>query len=134
MNSNTKDIVEIEKKELIRFAIEVWRLRNFIEPLQDKKISMIRHSILNIFSLFEKEGISFVDLKDQIYDAGMALEVIDVEENPSKLMGVNIIKEVIEPLILLNDQVINQGRVILEKGTYEEAPNTVTEGLNDKHN
>jgi hypothetical protein len=83
---------------------------------------------LNIFSLFEKEGISFVDLKDQIYDAGMALEVIDVEENPSKLKGVNIIKEVIEPLILLNGQVINQGRVILEKGTFEEAPNTVTEG------
>ena len=134
MKSDSKDIVEIEKKDLIRFAIEVWRLRNFIEPLQDKKISMIRHSILNIFSLFEKEGMSFVDLKDQIYDAGMALEVIDVEENPSKLKGVNIIKEVIEPLILLNGQVINQGRAILEKGTLEEAPNTGTEGLNDKHN
>ncbi len=128
MYNNSKEIVEIEKKDLIRFAIEVWRLRNFVESLNDKKISIIRHSILNIFSLFEKEGISFVDLKDHIYDAGMALEVIDVEVNPRQINGVNTIKEVIEPLILLNGQVINPGRVILEKGTSEETQDSVNEG------
>jgi hypothetical protein len=134
MTNTREDTFEIRKKYFIKLAIEIWRLRNSIEPLQDKKNSMIRHSILNIFSLFEKEGISFVDLKDQPYDAGMALEVIDVEENPHQLKGLNIIKEVIEPLILLNGHVINEGRVILEKGILEETPNVVNEGLNDKYN
>jgi hypothetical protein len=114
MNSNFNDMIEIEKKDFIKFAIEVWRLRNCIEPIQEKKFSIIRHSILNIFSLLEKEGISFVELKNQTYDAGMALEVIDIEENPQRLKGLNIIKEVIEPLILLNGQIINHGRVILD--------------------
>jgi len=94
----------------------------------------MRHSILNIFFLLEKEGISFVELKNQTYDAGMAMEVIDIEENPQRLKGMNIIKEVIEPLILLNGLVINQGRVILEKGMLEELSKDVNEGLNDKHN
>lgn len=131
MNSNLNGTIEIEKKVFIKFAIEVWRLRNCIEPIQEKKISIIRHSILNVFSLIEKEGISFVELKNQTYDAGMAVEVIDIEENPQRLKGVNIIKEVIEPLILLNGQILNPGRVILEKGMLEEPPISVNEELND---
>lgn len=126
-----EDTVEIEKKVFIKFAIEVWRLRNCIEPIQERKISIIRHSVLNVFSLIEKEGISFVELKNQTYDAGMAVEVIDIEENPRRLKGVNIIKEVIEPLILLNGQILNPGRVILEKGMLEEPPISVNEELND---
>jgi hypothetical protein len=131
MNITHEDTVEIEKKDFIKFAIEVWRLRNYIEPIQDKKFTIIRHSILNVFSLLEKEGISFVELKNQIYDAGMAVEVIDIEENPQRLKGVNVIKEVFEPLILLNGQIINQGRVILEKGMLEELPMSVNGGMND---
>jgi hypothetical protein len=131
MISNSKDTVEIEKRDFIKFAIEVWRLRNCIEPIQDKKFTIIRHSVLNIFSLLEKEGISFVELKNQIYDAGMAVEVIDIEENPQRLKGGNVIKEVIEPLILWNGQLLNQGRVIIEKGTLEESPMSVNGGMND---
>ena len=131
MNNTKQDTVEIEKKVFIKFAIEFWRLRNSIEPIHDNKFSIIRHSVLNVFSLLEKEGISFVELKNQTYDAGMALEVIDIEENPQQLKGVNTIKEVIEPLILLNGQIINQGRVILEKGTLEETHMSVNEEIND---
>ena len=131
MNITHEDTVEFEKKDFIKFAIEVWRLRNSIEPFQERKFSVLRHSVLNIFSLREKEGISFVELKNQIYDAGMAVEVIDIEENPQRLKGVNVIKEVFEPLILLNGQIINQGRVILEKGMLEELPMSVNGGMND---
>jgi hypothetical protein len=121
--------VEIEKKEFIKFAIEIWRIRNLIEPIQESKFSIIRHSVLNVFYLLEKEGISFVELKNQKYDAGMAIEVIDVEENPKRLEGSSIIKEVIEPLILLNGQIIKQGRVILEKGTLEKTKISENEGI-----
>jgi hypothetical protein len=120
MKNNNNDTVVIEKKDFIKIIIEIWRLRNSIESVQERKFSIIRHSVFNIFSILEKEGISFVELNEQKYDAGMALEVIDVEENPQRLKGENIIKEIIEPLILLNGQVVHQGRVILEKGTREE--------------
>ena len=129
MNSTNNNTVEIEKKEFIKFAIEIWRIRNLIEPIQESKFSIIRHSVLNVFYLLEKEGISFVELKNQKYDAGMAIEVIDVEENPKRLEGSSIIKEVIEPLILLNGQIIKQGRVILEKGTLEKTKISENEGI-----
>lgn len=131
MNITNRSTFEIEKKDFIKCAIEVWRLRNRIEPIKEKQFAVIRHSILNLFSLFEKEGISFVELKNQTYDAGMALEVIDIEENPQRSKGSVIIKEIIEPLVLLNGRVINQGKVILETGTLEETPMLVNEGLND---
>lgn len=120
MNDTNNHTITLEKKDFIKIAIEIWRLRNSIEPIQDRKFSIIRHSVLNLFSFLEKEGITFVELNEQKYDAGMALEVIDVEENPQRLKGENIIKEVIEPLILLNGQIIHQGRVIIEKGMLEE--------------
>ena len=135
MSSHTNTMVEIEKKDFVKIAIEIWRLRNYIEPIQDKKISIIRHSILNLFSILEKEGITFVELKDQPYDAGMSLEVIDIEENPQRFKGVNIIKEIIEPIILLNGQIINPGRIVLEKGTLkEEKSKSNIEDINDKYN
>ena len=131
MNITNRNTFEIERKNFIKCAVEVWRLRNRIEPIKEKQFAVIRHSILNLFYLFEKEGISFVELKNQTYDAGMALEVIDIEENPQRSNGSVIIKEVLEPLVLLNGHVINQGQVILEKGTLEETPLLSQEGLDD---
>ena len=127
VNVTKRNTFEIERKNFIKCAVEVWRLRNQIEPIKEKQFTVIRHSILNLFYLFEKEGISFVELKNQAYDAGMALEVIDIEENSQLPKGSVTIKEVIEPLVLLNGQVINQGQVILEKGTLEDVPMLIHE-------
>jgi hypothetical protein len=131
MSKTTDENVEIEKNDFIRIVIELWRLRNNIDSVKDNKFSNIRHSILTLFALFEREGISFVEPKNQVYDAGMSLEVIDIEENPGRITGSNIIKEIIEPIVLIHGQVIHQGKVILEKGTLEENTIQSVEGKNE---
>lgn len=115
------DQIVLPKEVLATIAIETWRLEQNLTKLSDQHNSVaIKYSLKKLKQTLENQGCVFLDLVGKAYDAGLALEVIDVEENDltSKITGGQtkfFIKETIIPIILLQNKLLVSGQVILAK-------------------
>ncbi len=121
------DSIQFSQQALAAMAVEVWRLgQNLVRlPSQSNSVAL-KYSIRKLRQTLEEQSCVFLDLTGKTYDAGLALEVIDIENNieddkedesnKSKL----IIKETIVPIILFQNKLLVSGQVILEKLNFEE--------------
>lgn len=116
--SSRADIIELHKDTFTALALEVWRLHGVLEKNKDNPDSVnLRYSIKKLKETLELEGCLYVDLTGQAYDAGMALDILGTEEDPTQPGESLIIKEMISPIILLKNALIRHGQAILAKGT-----------------
>lgn len=69
--------------------------------------------------MLESNGCRFEELTGQVYDSGMAVDVLTTEEDLSISSGNTIIKEMVTPIIFWKDQLISPGQVILVKGAKD---------------
>lgn len=106
--------IKISQEALAKMAVEVWRLGQNLSKLSDPSISIaLKYSIKKLRQTLEDQGCQFLDLTGKPYDAGLALEVIDIEkENKSSEL---VIKETIVPIILFQNKLLVSGQVILSQ-------------------
>jgi hypothetical protein len=107
---------QVSKDSLATFALEVWRLSQNIENLPQQKVVALRYSLRKLKQTLEAEGCEFLDLTGKPYDAGLALEVIDIETDSEDKTDL-IIKEMLAPIILFQNKLLVSGQVILAKAT-----------------
>ncbi|KAF0206255.1 MAG: hypothetical protein FD167_5548 [bacterium] len=119
--------VQLSKEALAAMAVEVWRLgQNLVKLPSQPNFVALKYSIRKLRQTLEEQSCVFLDLTGKIYDAGLALEVIDIEDdkkddkkdesNKNNL----IIKETIVPIILFQNKLLVSGQVILGKLNFEE--------------
>ncbi|MFC1600593.1 hypothetical protein ACFL25_00775 [Patescibacteria group bacterium] len=106
----------METEHLINLAIEVWRidrrLNKSIKHLDDKNRKALEISIQKIKRIIDKYDLEIRDYTSQKYNSGLtALEVVSVERDKST--KADIIKETLEPAILIRGQLIKKAKVIL---------------------
>lgn len=111
------EMVAISKETLATFAVEVWRLIQNIEK-SPTNIVALRYSLRKLRQALEMQGCVFLDLTGKTYDAGLAVEVIDIESDSQELTKL-VIKEMLVPIILFQDKLLVSGQVILAKPTLE---------------
>lgn len=105
--------IEIRPTNLAMIARESWRMKVLVDRLGDRAgTAGLRHCVRRLLQALNAEGVSFVDLKDQVYDPGVAVEVLDTEGEPTA-GAVRVVGEVLAPIILHSEKLLMGGEVIL---------------------
>jgi hypothetical protein len=112
----------ISSEQLLTLAMETWRGTRELERMRDQQSAIgLRYSLRKIRATLEEAGISYLDLTGQRYDAGMSLDIIDVEGDQEG--GELVIKEMMAPIILLNGTLLAWGEAVLERRVSPESIN-----------
>ncbi len=110
-----KEKIELPKSIIASFALEIWRLWRVIEISENQPYPLsLKFSIKKMKDVFIKQGGDFIDLTGELYDAGMAIDILDTEGEKSEGERNLIIKEMIAPIILFQNEILMHGQVILE--------------------
>ena len=78
---------------------------------------MARQTSRSLTSFLAGLGIEARDLTGQPYDPGLAVEVVDSEDDAEAPKGSARIEEMLSPIVLRNGQLIRTGQVAVSRGT-----------------
>lgn len=106
----------METENLFSLAIEVWRLEQRLtkvfEKLDENQKKALENSIQKIKRFIDKYDLEVRDYTGQKYNTGLAaLEIVSVEKDLA--VSEDMVKETVEPAILLKGQVVKKAKVIL---------------------
>ena len=117
------EMISLSKQSIVILALETWRLYSALDRARTQSLNL-RYPVVKLKECLEKAGCSFLDLSGQTYDSGMAVDVVDTEEDPTLPFNIMSVKEMITPIILWRTTVIHQGQIIVRKGTGKEETST----------
>jgi molecular chaperone GrpE (heat shock protein) len=107
--------VSIEANEITDLAVEIWRIEQRIaksaSSLPENQLKGLENSIQKMRRYLEKYDIEIIDYKNHKYNDGLNLDILSVEKDPS--LPEPMIKETVEPTIMLKGQVIRKAKIIL---------------------
>lgn len=107
--------VSVEANEIADLAVEIWRIEQRISKssssLPENQLKGLENSTLKLRRYLEKYDIEIVDYKDHKYNEGLNLDILSVEKDISLLEP--IVKETVEPTIMLKGQLIRKAKIIL---------------------
>ena len=119
--ADQKDSIELPRSVIATIALEIWRLWRTVENKETQTNSVnLRYSIRKMKEALEIQGCSFIDLTGEVYDAGMAVDIIDTEGEKKDGVIYLIIKEMVAPIILFRNVLLTHGQVILERRAKAE--------------
>ena len=108
--------VEVPLSELIQIAVEAWRLERWLMAIADASSSgAVRHVSRRIARFLRDQHLEFRDMTGQPYDPGLAVEVVDVIEEPDGPDGYGLIGETISPMVLWRGTVVSHGQVVTRR-------------------
>jgi len=108
--------VSIQAKDLIDLVVEVWRidqkLSKTFRKLPENQVKALENSMQKIKRFIDRFDLEARDYTGQKYNTGLsAIEIVSVEKDPS--VSEDIVKETLEPAILLKGQLIKKAKVII---------------------
>ena len=106
----------LEAKDLMDLAVEIWRIDQKLSKatgkLGESQSKALENSMNKIKKFIDRYDLEIKDYTGQKYNAGLsAIEIVSVEKDPS--VSEDIVKETLEPAILLKGQLIKKAKVIL---------------------
>ena len=107
--------VSVEANEISDLAVEIWRIEQRIAKsasvLPENQLKGLENSIQKMRRYLEKYDIEIIDYKNLKYNDGLNLDILSVERDPS--LPEPMVKETVEPTIMLKGQVIRKAKIIL---------------------
>lgn len=101
--------------DLVDLAVEIWRidqrLTKSMSVLPENHQKGLQISIEKLKRYVGKYDIEILDYTNQKFNDGLNLDILSVEKDPS--LPAPIIKETIEPTILVKGQVVRKAKIIL---------------------
>lgn len=105
-------------------SLECWRLRRLYELMQDSsRRGMLGHAVRQIDAVLKGIGMETLDFVKRTYDAGMAPEVLDVQEDDSMSKPSAIIDETVAPTVTWRGQVVVPGQIIVKRSSRKPESN-----------
>jgi hypothetical protein len=109
--------VEVGLSALTDLAVDCWRLQNWAFVRGHEKERVVARQVSRALSSFLSEiGLETCDLAGQPYDPGLAVEVVDSEEDATAPNGSVKIQEMLAPIVLRNGKLVRVGQVALSRG------------------
>ncbi|MCB4757303.1 MAG: hypothetical protein LHV69_09815 [Elusimicrobia bacterium] len=106
--------LSIGTQDLTELAVEVWRLEQRItriaEGLAEGQRRSIHNSLQKVKRYLEKYDLEYRDYTNARYNDGLNVEILSSEQTD----GPRLIKETVEPAILLKGQLVRKAKVIVE--------------------
>jgi len=100
--------------DLKELAVAYWRLKKWVIECNAEKKLPAESSLRVIEEFLCENKITALDLTNQIYDAGLAVEIIYCE-NPDATCTNPIITEMLRPIILQDGVVILIGQIVISQ-------------------
>ncbi len=101
--------------DLVDLAVEIWRmdqrLAKSMSALPENQQKGLQISIEKLKRYVGKYDIEILDYTNQKFNDGLNLDILSVEKDPS--LPAPIVKETIEPTILVKGQVVRKAKIIL---------------------
>lgn len=98
--------------DLVKFAIEIWRLDQRIEKttnsISENQRKSIENPVEKMKKYLEKYDISIVDYTGKKFNDGLNLDVLS-----GKIDNESIIQQTVEPTIMHRGQVVKKAKIIL---------------------
>jgi hypothetical protein len=102
----------------VLFAKECWRIKKLLPEFRDnRKALVLTSSVEKMIAALSAIGIEIDDPEQNDFRDGMTLKVALFQETPSLSAGKKVITETLEPAIYVNNQLVEQAKVIVSVGT-----------------
>lgn len=112
-----------QKNELSEFALNYWRLSNWVNNVNVERKMQANSALKKIGSYLDGQGIELRDLTGERYSDGFAADVIGIDSETDIPDDEMIVSEMVRPIILLNGTVVKYGQVVLGDKIKEAATN-----------
>ena len=107
--------ISLGVNDLVDLAVEIWRmdqrLAKSMSALPENQQKGLQISIEKLKRYVDKYDIEILDYTNQKFNDGLNLDILSVEKDPS--LPAPIVKETIEPTILVKGQVVRKAKIIL---------------------
>jgi hypothetical protein len=109
-----ENYTKVESESIANLIIECWRLSK-VEPKNPKdKIALSKFN-KQLLKFLSENSIQVLDLKGHEYEPGLALEIVYTENSSIEKPDLEIITEMVSPLIIINGSVVKHGQVVTKK-------------------
>ena len=105
---------KVDTESIASLIVECWRLSKIDSKNSKDKIALSKFN-KNLLKFLTDNNIQVLDLKGQKYDPGLAVEIIFTENADIEKPDLEIISEMVKPLIIIDGSVVRHGQVITKK-------------------
>jgi hypothetical protein len=115
------ETVEVGLSALVELAIDGWRLQRWALARGFEKDRVVaRQAARTLTSFLDGLGFETCDLVGQPYDPGLAVDVVDSEEDAGAPAESVKIEVMLAPIVLRNGRLIRPGQVAVRRGAPRE--------------
>ena len=110
------ETLEVPLSSLAELAVECWRLERWAASCgPDAPVSPARHVARRLGRFLSERELSVLDLTGRPYEPGLAVEVVDVVRDARAPAGLEVVEEMLSPIVLWRGAVVRHGQVIVRK-------------------
>lgn len=107
------DSIQVPLSSLIEIAIECWRLERWLADSQgDDSKATARHVTRRLSEVLKAHEITTMDMTGQLYEPGLAVEVVDTIADKDAPEGAGVIHETVAPVVAWRGVVVKHGIVV----------------------
>ena len=116
------ETLEVSLSSLAELAVECWRLERWAASFgPDAPVSPARHVARRLGRFLGERELSVLDLTGRPYEPGLAVEVVDVVRDARAPAGLEVVEEMLTPIVLWRGTVVRHGQVIVRKAVNCES-------------
>lgn len=101
--------------DLVELATEIWRIEQRLarvaDVLPENQKKGLENSVHKLKKYIGQYDIEVVDYTNQKFNDGLNLDILSVEKDPN--IHTPIVKETVEPTILVKGEVVKKAKIIL---------------------
>jgi hypothetical protein len=113
--------VEVTLSALTDIAVETWRIHRwaFVSGYEKDRV-VARQASRTKISFLARIGFEICDLAGKPYDPGLAVEIVDLEEDAGAPNASVRIEEMLAPIVLWRGRLIKTGQVVVRRGAPDQ--------------
>ena len=113
--------IDVPLALLIDMAVEAWRLDRWLARHgQDQSAAGARFASRRMGECVSKLGLETADLTGQMYEPGLALELVGNLDDPTLPRGTVVIDEMTSPMCLWHGRLVRRGQAVTRSSPAEE--------------
>ncbi len=111
----------VDQKIIIDIAVDSWRFtRIFLRALgkldagdANRYMSQFKYYLERLEVNLDDAGVKLVNLEGQVYDSGMAVKALNIEDFASE--DTLVVEQMLEPIVMGGNGLLREGTVMLRK-------------------
>lgn len=113
-------LFDVSIGSLIDLAIDWWRLNRWLSDSEaDASMAVVRHVARRLGEFLKGHEIEIMDVTGRPYEAGLAVEVVDMLNDECAPEGMGVIDETVTPIVLWRGTVVKHGQIVTRRRTQE---------------